>query len=347
MTIQTDNLNISRSIPLAPPARVRAEFPLSERAADTVIAGRAAIEAVLTHRDGRLLLITGPCSIHDYGGAMEYARKLKELADSVADRIILVMRAYFEKPRTVLGWKGMIYDPFLDGSHDIEAGLRLARKTLLHIAELGVPTATELLEPIIPQYLTDLICWAAIGARTTESQTHRQMASGLSMPIGFKNATDGGIQAAVDAMRTAASPHVFIGIQMDGHVGIFRTRGNPFAHLVLRGGTSGPNYHPEHIAFARELLKRHGLEPNILVDCSHGNSGKRPERQPAVLAEILRQRQESANSVIGAMLESYLQPGRQPFPEPGRPAAPDVSITDPCLGWEQTEAVIRQAYEAL
>ncbi len=347
-TIQTDNLNIVRSEPLSPPARVRHEFPLTAEAADTVVAGRAAIEHILARTDPRRLLIVGPCSIHDYEGAVEYARRIRGLAGAVEDRLVLVMRAYFEKPRTRLGWKGLIYDPYLNGSYDIEAGVRLARKTLLAIAEIGVPAATELLEPVIPQYITDLISWAAIGARTTESQTHRQMASGLSMPIGFKNATDGSIRAAVDAIRTAASPHAFIGITGDGRAGVFHTRGNCFGHLVLRGGTGGPNHHPEHVAFARALMRRHGLIPNILIDCSHGNSGKDPCRQPEVMRETVGRVLPGTPALVGWMLESYLEGGAQPFPKsPGEAARPDVSITDPCLGWDETEALVREVYERL
>lgn len=346
--IQTDNLNILGSVPLSPPRRVRDEFPLTTDAADTVVAGRAAIEHILAKTDPRHLLIVGPCSIHDAKGAIEYARHLKKLADVVEDRLVLVMRAYFEKPRTQLGWKGLIYDPYLNGSHDIEAGLRLAREILLAIAEIGIPTATELLEPVIPQYITDLICWAAIGARTTESQTHRQMASGLSMPIGFKNATDGNIQTAVDAIRTAASPHAFIGITGDGQAGVFQTRGNSYGHLVLRGGSNGPNYHPEHIAFARELMRRQGLLPNILIDCSHGNSNKEPTRQPAVLRATIEQVLGRNDALVGWMLESYLATGSQPFPEKnGQTAQRDLSITDPCLGWDETEALVRELHGRL
>jgi len=344
--IQTDNLNITASDPLSPPVAVRKELPLTERAADTVVAGRAAVEGILARRDPRFLMVIGPCSIHNLDGALEYARRLKRLADRVADRIVLVMRVYFEKPRTVLGWKGLIYDPDLNGSCNIERGVRLARKLLLDIAELGLPAGTEILEPVIPQYITDLITWAAIGARTTESQTHRQMASGLSMPIGFKNATDGNVQVAVDAVRAASSPHSFIGITVDGRAGVFRTRGNAFGHLILRGGASGPNYMPEYIAFARELMKRHGLVPSVMVDCSHGNSRKHPERQPQILREVTAHVVEGNDVIIGAMLESYLQFGRQDVADPAA-IRPDVSITDPCLGWEETEQAVLETWKAL
>ena len=345
--LQTDNLNIESVSSLITPAALKAELPLSERAADTVVAGLAAIEGILTHPGDRYFLVVGPCSIHNVDAANEYARRLKLLSEEVEDRLLLVMRAYFEKPRTVLGWKGLIYDPDLNGSCNIDLGLRVARRFLLDSAEIGLPAATELLEPVIPQYITDLVCWAAIGARTAESQTHRQMASGLSMPTGFKNATDGSLTVAVEAIRTAVSQHAFIGITGDGRAGLFRTRGNSFGHLVLRGGLSGPNHGAEYVAFAREMMKKAGLASRVLIDCSHGNSGKRPERQAAVFHDVLEQIRGGDRTIVGMMLESYLQPGSQGFPERPELAAPDVSVTDGCIGWEETASLIREAYAVL
>ena len=345
--IRTDNLNIEQVLPHSPPETVRAEIPITARAADTVVAGRADIENILSGRDRRLLVVAGPCSIHSLEETIEYAVRLRRLAESIGDRLVPVMRVYFEKPRTLLGWKGLIYDPHLNGSDDIEAGVRLARRILLAVAETGLPAATEILEPVIPQYLTDLVAWATIGARTAESQTHRQMASGLSMPIGFKNGTDGSLKIAVEAIKTASSPHAFIGITGDGRIGVFRTRGNPFGHLVLRGGFSGPNYTSEYVAFARELLRKAGLVPNILVDCSHANSGKEPRRQPAVLRDVVAQIVAGDTSLKGVMLESYLETGRQEIPAPGAPLVPGLSVTDSCLGWADTEAALREAYAAL
>lgn len=345
----TDNLNIQSTVRLPPPAELREALPLTTRAADVTVTARAGIESILLRRDDqRMVLLAGPCSIHDHEGALEYARRLKALADEVSDRLLVIMRVYFEKPRTTLGWKGLIYDPALDNSGDIETGLRLARSILRDIVDLGMPTATELLEPVIPQYITDLVAWAVIGARTTESQTHRQMASGLSMPIAFKNATDGGIQTAIEAIHTARNPHTFIGVDGNGQVGLFRTRGNAFGHLVLRGGTRGPNFESEHIAFAEELMRKSDLVPNILVDCSHANSAKKPERQHAVAHDVLDQRENGTTSLVGLMVESNLLPGRQAL-QTDRPGDLESgrSITDPCIGWDETETLIRQIHARL
>lgn len=346
MALQTDNLNIQSTQRLTPPAELRAEFPLTAKAADTTVQGRSDIENILLRRDDkRLFAIVGPCSIHDREGALDYAARLAALASELQDRLVLIMRVYFEKPRTSLGWKGLIYDPDLDDSGDIEKGLRQARSIMRDIVELGVPTATELLEPIVPQYITDLVSWAAIGARTTESQTHRQMASGLSMPIGFKNATDGGVQSAVEAVRTARSPHTFIGIEEDGRVGLFRTRGNAFGHLVLRGGSREPNYTSEYIAFTREVMRRNALIPNIVVDCSHANSHKLPEKQPLVAEDVLRQMAAGETDILGIMLESNILPGKQPLTNPDcTPPESGRSVTDPCLGWDETEALLRRIH---
>lgn len=340
--VRTDNLRIEQFAPLTPPDAVKAELPLTARAADTVVTARAGLEAILSQRDRRLIAIVGPCSIHSREDAVEYATRLRRLARDLERQLLVVMRVYFEKPRTMLGWKGLIYDPAMNDTCDIEAGLRLARRILLDINEMGVPAGAEILEPVVPQYFTDLVSWAAIGARTTESQTHRQMASGLSMPIGFKNTTDGSMKVAVDAIRTAASPHTFIGVTGDGRVATFRTRGNRFGHLVLRGGYEGPNYTSEHIAFAQELLRKFGVDPNLVVDCSHANSGKDPRRQIEVLRDVLAQVRGGTEVIRGFMLESHLLGGRQDIPAGGKPQA-GISVTDACLGWEDTERLLREA----
>lgn len=344
---QISNVNIVSSVPLTPPAGILAELPLAPQVAATVLRARAAVTDILDRRDKRLLVIAGPCSIHESGSAVEYARRLGRLAEAVGDRICLLMRVYFEKPRTTLGWKGLMYDPDMDGSYNIEKGIRAARRMLLDINAGGVAAATEMLDPVIPQYTADLIAWAAIGARTTESQTHRQLASGLSMPTGFKNTTDGSIQVAVDAIRTAAASHSFLGVDPDGRTAVYTTSGNRFCHLVLRGGGAArPNYGSEFIAFARELLKKAKLPVNIMVDCSHDNSGRVPARQAEVLRDVLRQIKGGERDIIGVMLESNLEPGKQEL-KAGRPAAPGLSVTDPCLGWAETEALVREAHGAL
>jgi len=293
------------------------------------------------------LLLIGPCSIHDTVAGADYARKLAALSREVADRVMIVMRVYFEKPRTTVGWKGLIMDPHLDGSHDIATGLRAARTFLLEVLDAGLPTATELLDPITPQYIADLICWSAIGARTAESQTHRQMASGLSMPLGFKNGTDGSIQTAINAIKAAAHPQTFLGINLDGNASAIVTRGNPHCHLVLRGGTSGPNYSAAHIAQSEQLLAKANLRPTILVDCSHDNSLKQPERQPEVMRNLLTQIAAHNVSIMGAMIESNLGGGNQPFPQPKENLRYGVSITDGCIDWTTTEALIREIHAGL
>ena len=345
--IRTDNLHIEQFVPLTPPDAIKVELPLGDQAAATVVAGRAATQAILAGNDPRQLLIAGPCSVHCAKDALEYACRLKALADEVADVFCVVMRVYFEKPRTTLGWKGLLYDPDLNGSYDIERGIRLARRILLDINGLGLPAATEMLEPVVPQYINDLITWGAIGARTTESQTHRQMASGLSMPVGFKNSTDGTLRAALDAVKTALSPHAFIGVTGDGRVAIFRTSGNAFGHLILRGGSTGPNYASEHIAFARELLRKNGILPSLIVDCSHGNSNKEHRRQLEVMQDVVRQVCGGENVIKGIMLESYLEDGRQEIPENLAALKAGLSITDACLGWSDTAAAVRRAAREL
>lgn len=345
--LRTENLNIDRFAPLSSPDVVKAEIPLTTKAADYVVTARAELENILARRDRRLVVIAGPCSIHCREDALAYANKLKGLATEVADQLLLIMRVYTEKPRTTIGWKGLIYDPELNNSYDIEAGLRLARRILVDVAELGLPVATEILEPVVPQYIMDLVTWAAIGARTAESQTHRQMASGISVPVGFKNATDGSLKVAIDAIKTAMSPHAFIGVMGDGRIATVRTRGNPFGHLILRGGLSGPNYASEYIAFSKELMRKAGIVPNIIVDCSHGNCGKDPFQQLSVMRDTFAQVKAGELSIRGVMLESNLAPGRQEMPAAGAPLKAGVSITDPCIGWPETEAIVREAAAAL
>ncbi len=342
---QTFNVNIESQEPLPTPDEIRRELPISPEASDNVYAFRKAIMDILDGRDRRLMVIAGPCSVDNMDACGEYARRLAGLAREVSGKLLVIMRAYLEKPRTVVGWKGMIYDPMLDGSCRIEKGIRISRKFLIELAEMGLPAATEMLEPVIPQYVADLISWAAIGARTTESQTHRQLASGLSMPVGFKNTTDGDIQVAVEAIRAAAAQHSFLGVIDDGRTGIFRTRGNKYCHLILRGGTSGPNYGSEYVAFAKEIMRKSGINPAVIIDCSHGNSGKDCSRQAAVFHDSLRQVCRGGGTIKGLMLESYLHQGRQEL-APDK-MLPGLSITDACIGWEETETLIRHAHKEI
>ncbi len=344
---KTSDLNVVETRALPSPAALIAELPRTEAQSDFIAKAREEIHRLIFTDDRRLLLIVGPCSIHDPDAGREYARKLAGLSREVADRVMIVMRVYFEKPRTTVGWKGLIMDPHLDGSHDIAAGLRLARTILRDVLDLGLPTATELLDPITPQYIADLICWSAIGARTAESQTHRQMASGLSMPLGFKNGTDGSINTAINAIKAASQPQTFLGINLEGRASAIVTRGNPNCHIVLRGGTAGPNYSPDHIAQTEQLLAKAGLPRSVLVDCSHDNSGKKPERQPDVMRDLLRQIGNGNAAIMGAMIESNLLPGSQPFPQPLDKLRRGVSITDACIGWDETEALVREIHSAL
>jgi 3-deoxy-7-phosphoheptulonate synthase len=344
---KVSDLNIASNIPLPAPALMLHEIPRSDAQEDFVARSREEIREIMLHRDRRFLLIVGPCSIHDTGAGKQYAARLRGLIDRVRERILIVMRCYFEKPRTSLGWKGLIMDPHLDGSDDIPEGLRIARRFLRDVIDLGVPTATELLDPITPQYIADLICWSAIGARTTESQTHRQMASGLSMPIGFKNATPGTIDPAINAIKAARQPQTFFGISGDGVASAVSTTGNPDCHIVLRGSDSGPNYSPAHVADVQRRLEAAGLEKAIVVDCSHGNSGKDPSRQPEVLRSLMAQRAAGTTSIVGAMLESNLVAGAQPFPRPSGELVCGQSITDGCIDWETTERIILDAAENL
>jgi 3-deoxy-7-phosphoheptulonate synthase len=344
---RTSDINVVETRPLPSPAELLDEIPKSEALAEFVTRSRQEIHRLIFTDDRRLLLIVGPCSIHDVGAGLEYAKRLSALARKVSDRVMIVMRVYFEKPRTTVGWKGLIMDPHLDKSHDIAAGLRMARGFLRDVLNLGLPTATELLDPITPQYIADLVCWSAIGARTAESQTHRQMASGLSMPLGFKNGTDGSVQTAINAIRAASQPQTFLGINMEGAASAVVTSGNPNCHIVLRGGSSGPNYSARQIARTEKLLEAAGLIKSILVDCSHDNSAKRPERQPEVMRALLKQIQDGNTSIMGAMIESNLRAGSQPFPQPVRKLRRGVSITDGCIDWKTTEALVREVHAAL
>jgi len=345
--LQTHDLRVRELVRLVPPRELKAELPVSTAANTTVFTGRQAVQNILAREDDRLLVVIGPCSIHDPAAALEYARRLRALAGEMEDRLFIVMRVYFEKPRTTVGWKGLINDPHLDGSHDIQAGLRLGREVLLRINELGLPAATEFLDPIVPQYHADLVTWAAIGARTTESQTHREMASGLSMPVGFKNATDGSLQVAVDAMRAAMMPHSFLGIDQDGCTSIVRTTGNPFGHVVLRGGRARSNYDPESIASAQADLRKAGLSEALMVDCSHANSHKQYARQEEVWQSVIAQRVEGNRGLTGVMVESHLFEGAQPIPSELSRLNYGVSVTDACIGWETTERMLRHAYREL
>jgi 3-deoxy-7-phosphoheptulonate synthase len=336
-----NNINISEQYTLPPLKDICIELPLTDERAQKVQDGRDQICDILDGKSNKKLVIVGPCSIHNPDAAIEYAEKLSELNEKVKDKFVLVMRAYFEKPRTTIGWKGLIYDPDIKGSYNIKKGIFEARKLLLKIVDTGLPVATEMLDPIIAQYIADTVSWAAIGARTTESQTHRQLASGLSMPVGFKNATNGSLQVAIDAVCTARSQHSFIGVQEDGKVAVFRTKGNPYGHVVLRGG-SQPNYEAEHIAFLKVAMQKAGLKPNIIVDCSHANSDKKHELQKKVFIDVLQQIADGESSIVGVMLESNLREGSQKI-DGAHPLDPGVSVTDACLGWEDTEALIQGA----
>ncbi len=344
---QVHNINVASQQVLVTPQQLNADLPMSEAVRATVSESRQAIWDILDRRDPRLFVVVGPCSIHDTAAAMDYARRLKALADEVNDTLCIVMRVYFEKPRTTVGWKGLINDPFLDDSFKIEEGLHIGRRLLLDILELGLATATEALDPISPQYLQDLISWNAIGARTTESQTHREMASGLSAAVGFKNGTDGGLEVAINALKSVAKPHRFLGVNSQGQVSVYTTRGNRYGHLVLRGGTAGPNYDSVHVRLCEEALRKAGLAENIMVDCSHANSNKQPELQPLVAENVTNQILEGNRSIVGLMIESNLRAGSQSIPENLDALEYGVSITDGCIGWDATEACLRAMREKL
>ena len=344
--VKTNNLKIKSITPIIAPTDLRQVFPLSDEASEVVSTSRGHIKNILRGKDPRLMVVVGPCSIHDPKGALEYAERLARLAKEVNDQLFLVMRLYFEKPRTTVGWKGLINDPDMNGSHEISKGLGIARRLLCDITAQKLPIATEMLDPITPEYLADHLSWGAIGARTTESQTHRELASGLSFPIGFKNGTDGNLQIAIDAMIAAQHSHCFLGINREGLTSIVHTTGNPDVHMVLRGGKK-PNYSPEDIAKTEEMLAKAGLFPTIMVDCSHGNSEKNHEKQPGVLTAVIDQIEAGNRSISGVMIESYLESGSQPMPEDPRQMKYGVSITDKCIGWETTERIIREAHTRL
>ena len=344
---RTQDLHVKEIVRLLTPRELKAQLPTTDAANATVARSRKRVIRILRQEDPRLLVIIGPCSIHDEKGALDYATRLNALREKFAGRLEIVMRVYFEKPRTTVGWKGLINDPHLDGSQDIETGLKIARRLLLQITGLGLPAATEFLDPIVPQYISDLITWAAIGARTTESQTHREMASGLSMPVGLKNSTDGSLQVAIDAMGAARHPHSFLGIDQDGVTSIVRTAGNSDAHIVLRGGRAQTNFDADSIRAAEEKLKSENLPPVLMVDCSHANSEKQFARQEDVWRSVIQQRVDGARSLIGLMVESNIHEGNQPIPTNPAELRYGVSITDSCLGWETTERMLRWAHETL
>jgi 3-deoxy-7-phosphoheptulonate synthase len=342
--LETQNLRVVDTTLLQSPSAVTAEIPLTARAAETVVRAREEIQRSIEGKSPRLIAIVGPCSIHDPSAALEYAERLLALRERVASELVLVMRVYFEKPRTTVGWKGLINDPHLDGTYDIPTGIRRARRLLSDIAELGLPAATEMLDPIIPQYIADLVAWSAIGARTTESQTHREMASGLSMPVGFKNGTDGSLGVAVNAMIAASRPHSFLGIDASGRVGVVRTAGNPHTHLVLRGGSSGPNYGEDAVQRAVASLEQAGVNPRVMIDASHDNSGKKAERQPSVLVDVGGQVRRGSSGVLGVMLESHLVAGRQELKDKAS-LVYGQSITDACIDLPTTERAIQELAE--
>jgi 3-deoxy-7-phosphoheptulonate synthase len=344
---RTQDLHVKEIVPLLSPKALKALSPTPEAVNDSVARARERVIRILRREDPRLLVVIGPCSIHEQASALEYAGRLAKLQKELADRMEIVMRVYFEKPRTTIGWKGLINDPHLDGSQDIETGLKIARKLLLEIAGLDLPAATEFLDPIVPQYIADLITWAAIGARTTESQTHREMASGLSMPVGLKNATDGSLQVAIDAMGATRHSHSFLGINEDGVTAIVRTNGNPDAHVVLRGGRAMTNYDAASIKAAEEKLTAENLPPVLMVDCSHANSEKKFAKQEEVWRSVIEQRAGGTASLIGLMVESYLEEGNQPIPKQLKQLRHGVSITDSCIGWETTERMLRWGYAEL
>ena len=345
--IDVHNINVDSQDILITPELLKSALPMSDSIHDTLAASRKVIEDILDRQDPRVFVVVGPCSIHDPSAALEYARRLKVLADELSDTLYIVMRVYFEKPRTTVGWKGLVNDPHLNDSFRIEEGLHIARKLLLDILEIGLPTSTEALDPISPQYLQDLISWTAIGARTTESQTHREMASGLSSAVGFKNGTDGGLTVATNALHSAAKAHRFLGINGQGQVSVFTTRGNAYGHIVLRGGTAGPNYDSINIKLCEDALAKAGVSKNIMVDCSHANSSKQPELQPSVLENVANQILEGNTSIIGLMIESNLHAGNQDIPANLEDLKYGVSVTDGCIDWPTTEASLRAMRDTL
>ncbi|BCJ07893.1 phospho-2-dehydro-3-deoxyheptonate aldolase [Pseudomonas sp. RtIB026] len=342
-----DDLNVASNETLITPDQLKKEIPLSAKALQTVTAGREVVRNILDGKDHRLFVVVGPCSIHDIKAAHEYAERLKVLAEEVSDTLYLVMRVYFEKPRTTVGWKGLINDPYLDDSFKIQDGLHIGRQLLLDLAEKGLPTATEALDPISPQYLQDLISWSAIGARTTESQTHREMASGLSSAVGFKNGTDGGLTVAINALQSVSKPHRFLGINQEGGVSIVTTKGNAYGHVVLRGGNGKPNYDSVSVALCEQDLVKAKIKPNIMVDCSHANSNKDPALQPLVMENVANQILEGNQSIIGLMVESHLNWGCQAIPKNLDELQYGVSVTDACIDWTATEKTLRSMHAKL
>jgi len=344
---QVDDINVVSQELLISPDELKAELPLTEKARSVVTEGRTVVRNILDRKDHRIFVVVGPCSIHDVEAAKDYAQRLKKLADEVSDTIYIIMRVYFEKPRTTVGWKGLINDPYLNDSFKIQEGLHIGRKLLLDIAEIGLPAATEALDPISPQYLHDLISWSAIGARTTESQTHREMASGLSSAVGFKNGTDGGLTVAINALQSVSKPHRFLGINTEGQVAIIHTRGNSYGHVVLRGGNGKPNYDSVSVAICEQELAKAKVTPNIMVDCSHANSNKNHELQTLVMENVSNQIIEGNKSIIGLMVESNIGAGNQNIPANLCDLKYGVSVTDACIDWVTTENVIRKMHDAL
>ena len=335
-----ENINIEPPVVLITPAELKREIPLTDKARAVISQGRKNIENILERKDHRLIVVVGPCSIHDLKAAHDYANRLKALEEKVGDTLLIVMRVYFEKPRTTTGWKGLINDPFMNDSFKITDGLHIGRQLLHDISEIGLPTATEALDPISPQYLQDLIAWSAIGARTTESQTHREMASGLSSSIGFKNGTDGSLTVAINALQSVSSPHRFLGINSDGNVSIVTTKGNPYAHVVLRGGNGKPNYDSVSVSICEQELVAAGIDANIMVDCSHANSNKDHNLQPLVMENVANQIVEGNKSIIGLMIESNINAGNQKLSSNPDDMAYGVSVTDACIDWETTESTL-------
>jgi len=338
-----ENINVTSFASMPTPEELHAKLPLTDKASDTVTKGRADLRAILERKDKRLFVVVGPCSIHDPVAGLDYARRLKALQEEVKDTMLLVMRVYFEKPRTTTGWKGYINDPYMDDSFRVDVGMEKARQFLLDVCELGLPTATEALDPISPQYLGDLIAWTAIGARTTESQTHREMSSGLSTPVGFKNGTDGDIGIAINAILSAANPHAFLGINSQGNVSVVRTRGNPHGHVVLRGGDGRPNYDSVSVAIAEQSLQKAKLPANIVIDCSHANSYKKPELQPLVMTDVVNQIVHGNESVVGVMIESNIVAGNQKIPADLSELKYGCSVTDACIDWDTTVHMLKEA----
>jgi 3-deoxy-7-phosphoheptulonate synthase len=344
--VQLENLNVEQQEVLITPEQLKARLPVSEDVREAVNGYRETVRNIVDRKDPRLLVVVGPCSIHDVEAAKEYAQRLKRLSDDIADQVFVVMRAYFEKPRSTVGWKGLINDPHLDDSFKVAEGLHIGRQLLLELSQMGLPLATEALDPITPQYMQDLISWSAIGARTTESQTHREMASGLSCPVGFKNGTDGSLGVAINALESVASPHRFLGISPTGQVSVIQTKGNAHGHVVLRGGSSGPNYSPEHIQACEAALEKLGLTQSIMVDCSHANSNKDHRQQRNVVNSVSQQIAAGNRSITGLMIESHLHEGNQNISNPDG-LSYGVSITDACINWDETDSLLRQLAEQL